>query len=274
MYSVNTVPLDNEQFGWHLLRRTQLLTGINKALVSVDVPGRHGVLRGIPAYKGAPSATLVIRTPGETLEDLYALFEKNGGSGFLSLTEDDSRVAVFELASIDAQGINAEDELVNVSVTVRFPTADWRATTLTDTGALSLSSPVTTHSVFPGISADITDAGIFLGGPFGNFELRDAGSGSWIKTASTPPIDAGYGLLYVGATGQAYLATQAAPWTPLADMSQYLTVSGGGGFRIAPTWDVDPSDRIAKLVLTVTNTSGVVFRARAFNAYALRNGGI
>jgi hypothetical protein len=272
MYSVNSVPLDNPTFGWSLLRRTQILTGVVKNLSSVSIPGRHGVLQGVPAFKDAPTSTLVIRTPGESLEALYALFEVNGGVGLLALTEDSTRAAVFELSSIDSQGINAEDELVNVSVTLRFPTADWRDTSLTTTSSASVTDPVQEFDLFAGISSDITDADIFVGGNFGNFELEDAGSGSWLKTIQTWPHVSNTGLLYVGATGQAFRATTAAPWTPTADMSGYVDVSGGGGFRITPTWASDPSDRIATLELTTTNQSGVTFRVRAYNAYAMRNG--
>lgn len=274
MYSINNIPLDNDAFGWSLLRRTQLLTPVSKALSSIDIPGRNGVLHGVPSFKSAPTATLVIRTPGESLESLYTVFEKNGGMGTLRLTDDDSRSVVFELMSIDPQGINHGDELVNVSVTIRFSTADWRATERTITAPATLPSPVSTFDILPGIGSDITDADIFIGGGFGNMELRDVNSGSWIKTTATWPTVANTGLLYVGATGQVYRANTAAPWTPTADMSQYVAVSGGGGFRISPTWVTDPSDRIAKLELTTTNQSGVTFRVRAFNAYALRNGGI
>lgn len=272
MYSVNDVPLDNEQYGWRLLRRTQILTGVTKNAPSITIPGRHGVLQGIPSFKGSPTSTLVIRTPGEGLEALYAVFEKNGGMGLLRLTDDTSRATVFELMSIDPQGINAEDELINVGVTIRYPTADWRDTARTTTDAATPSTPVSTFDVFPHIGSDISDGDIFIGGGFGNMELKDVGSGSWLKTVITWPFVADTGLLYVGATGQAFRATTAAPWTPTADMSNYVSVSGGGGFRITPTWQADPYDRIAKLELTTTNQSGVTFRARAFNSYALRNG--
>jgi hypothetical protein len=274
MYSINGQPLDNPTFGWTLLRRTQLLTGVTKNLSTVTVPGRNGAIQGIPAFKGVPSATLVIRTPDTGLEALYAVFEKNGGRGLMNLTEDTSRVAEFELASIDPQGINAEDELINVTVTIRFPTADWRDTAQTITAPATPGSPVSTFNVLAGIGSDIADGDIFIGGGFGNMELRDIGSGSWIKTVITWPTIAGTGLLYVGSTGQAYRANTATPWTPTADMSQYVTVSGGGGFRVTPTWTTNPSDRIAKVELTTTSQSGVTFRVRAFNAYALRNGGI
>lgn len=270
-YSVNGVALDNPAFGWSLLRRTQILTPISKRLASVVVPGRHGVIAGVPAFKNPPTATMVIRTPGEALEALYTLFEKNGGQGLLTLTDDSTRAAVFELSSIDPQGINHEDELVNVSVTLRFPTSDWRSTAYTTTSSMSVSSSVQEFDLFAGISADISDADIFVGGDFGNFEIEDSGSGSWIHTIKTWPHVSGTGLLYVGATGQAFRATTASPWVPTAEMSDYVDVSGGG-FRLTPTWDSDPSDTISTLELTTTSQSGVTFRVRGYNAFALRNG--
>lgn len=272
MYTVNEVDLDNTTFEWHLLRRTQILTPVNKTTTSVTVPGRHGVIPGIPAFKGVPSSTLVVRTPGWSLEHLYAVFEKNGGRGVLRLTDNDDRSAEFELQSIEPQGINAEDELVNVAITIRFPTADWRGTEEIITSSTSVTTPVQQFGLFSEISSDIADASIFIGGNFGNMELVDEGSGSWLKTILTWPHVASTGLLYVGATGQAFRATTASPWTPTADMSQYVDVSGGGGFRITPRWTSDPSDRIAHLDLTTTSQSGVTFRVRGYNSFALRNG--
>lgn len=274
MYTVNGLSLDNATFGWSLLRRSQPLTSINRVLNSVVVPGRNGVIQGIPAFKGPTTTTLVIRTPLTGLEALYALFENNGGSGLFGLEEDTSRVAVFELLSIDPQGINAEDELVNVTVGIRFPTADWRATSRTTTASATPGSPVESFTAFTGIGSDIADGDFFIGGDFGNFELKDVGSNSWLHSAITWPYVAGTGLLYVGATGQAFRANTASPWVPTADMSNYVDVSGGGGFRITPTWSTDPSDRIAELELTTTNQSGVTYLIRAYNAYSMRDGSV
>lgn len=215
---------------------------------------------------------LVVRTPGTSLEALYSLFTLNGGVGIYRLEDDTSRAAVFELVSIDPQGINAEDELINVTVTLRFPTATWRDTARTTMDSTTVTDPVQSFDVFAGIGSDISDVDVFIGGNFGNMELRDQGSGSWLKTITTWPYVASTGILFVGATGQAYRATTAAPWTPTADMSSYIDVSGGGGFRVSPVWDTDPSDRIATLELTTTNQSGVTFRVRAYNSYTLRNG--
>lgn len=274
MYSINGVPLDNDTYGWRLLRRSQPLTSTGRNLSSVTIPGRHGVLSGVPSFKTAPITTLVMNIPGDTLEILYSVLEKNGGKGRLELTDDPSRSTQIELSSIDPEGINARDELLTVTFTLRHPTADWRETARTTTDALTPPTPVSTFTLLPDISSDITDADIFIGGNFGNFELRDNGSGAWLKTIKTVPFVAGTGLLYVGSTGQAFRATTAAPWTPTADLSDYIDVSGGGGFRISPTWETSPSDRLASLQLTTTNQSGVTFRLRAFNAFALRNGEI
>lgn len=275
MYKVNGVALDDTSRGWYMLRRSQILNSVSKSLSAVSIPGRNGVLPGVPAFRGATTSMIVMRCPGTELENLYALFLQNGGTGLLELADDSSRVAVFELASIDPQGINAKDELVNVSITLRFPTAEWRDTTQTVSAPSSVTDPVETFDILPDISSDITDMDIFIGGNFGNFELEDVGSGSWLHSVLSWPYVAGTGLLYVGATGQAFRATTASPWVPVTDMSQYVDVSGGGGFRITPTLiGGDPSDRIAQLELTTTSQTSLTFGFRATNSYALRNGAV
>ena len=270
MYEINGVPLDNDPMGWRLLRRSQALTTVGRSLSNVVIPGRSGVLPGVPSFGTAPMTTLVIKTPLENLEALYSLFLRDSGQGTFSVEGDTSRVAVFEVSSIDPQGVGAGDEYVNVTVLIRFPSADWRGTDLVVEGPITPASGVHDLEIMAGISSPIVDGGVFIGGNFGNFSLRDEASGSWLKTVTTWPHVADTGLLYVGSTGQAFRATTAAPWTPTTDMSQYVTVSGGGGFRVTPTWDTDPSDRIAKLKLTTTNQSGVTFSFRALNAYAIR----
>lgn len=272
MYTVNEIPLDNETFGWTLMRGTQLLTTVTKDLSVIGVPGRRGLIRGVPSYNGAPVATIVIRTGKTGLEPLYSLFTANDGNGTLRLTADVDRITLFELASISAQGLIYEDELIDVSISLRFSTASWRDTTQTITASATPASPVHTFTLLPNIGADITDGDVFIGGNFGNFQLKDKGSGSWVKSVLTWPYVAGTGLLYVGATGEAFRANTATPWTPTATMSNYVDVSGGGGFRITPTWTTDPSVRIASLELTTTNQSGVTYRIRATNAYEVRNG--
>lgn len=274
MYVINGVELDNESHGWYMLRLSQPLTPLIKGLSNVAVPGRHGVLTGVPSFNEPSSNTIVLRCTDVGLESLYSLFTRNGGQGTLQLSDDLDRAIQFELASIEPQGINAEDELINVSVTVRYPTSMWRSTALTTLAPVTLTNPVTTHTMFPGISADVSDADFFISGNFGNFELRDEGSGSWVKTILPWPNVAGTGLLFVGATGQAFRAQTTNPWVPVADMSRVIDVSGGGGFRMTPTWVTDPSARLASLKLTTTNQSGVTFGARGFNSYAVRNGGI
>lgn len=273
MYTINSIPLDNETYGWSLLRRTQIISGYSKRLQNVEIPGRAGVLPGVPATRGAVSSTLVIRTPGMHVETLYSLFEQNGGVGYLELDDDPTRRATFELGSIESTGITAKDELVNVSVTIRIPTADWRDLTQTSVGPTSVTAPVQTFNLMTGISADIRDMDIVIGGAFGNFELKDLGSGSWLKTVKTWAFAGTNGLLYIGATGQAFRVANSAPWTPLEDVTDMIDVSGGGGFRMTPrTVSGNPSNRRAELQLTTTAQSGVTFRMRGYNAYIMRKG--
>lgn len=269
-YLINGHDLNNEALGWRLLRDSQVLGGVTKVLSNVTVPGRNGVIQGVPSRKGAPVVTMVVMTSGKSLEDLYALFEKNGGVGTFQRAGDTTRQAIFELASISSSGINASDGLIKVSIAIRFPSGDWRDTALTTTGPTTVTTPVQDFSVLAGISSDISDASFFLAGNWGNFQLTDLASGSWVKTIKTLSYTAGSGLLYVGTTGQAFRATTAAPWTPTSEVSDYIDVSGGGGFRITSSWTSDPASRSAALELTTTSQTSVALSVRTYNAYSLR----
>lgn len=270
MYSINGIPLDNTTYGWSLLRRSQMLTPAMKSLVTIDVPGRNGVIPGIRATSGAPMTTMVVRTPGTSLEVLYSVFQKDRGVGTLVVTADTSRYAVFELVSIEPEGINGADELINVTITIRLPYACWRASDIS-TQVMTPASPVhTDQTIFTGLSAEIEDPSFFLAGNFGNFEVRDNATGSWVKSAMTWPHVSGTGLLYVPSLSRAYRANVATPWTPGTGMSQYIDVSGNGGLRLSPTWFSDPTVRAASVTLTTTNQSGVSLTFRARNAYSIR----
>lgn len=275
MYTVNSLPLDNPTFGWRLMRRTQLITQITKKLTSIDIPSKPGVLSGVPAFRGPSTSVIVVRCAGAVVEPLYTLFTQNGGVGYIQLTDDPSRRALFELASIDSQGLTAFDDLVDVTITIRLPRAQWEDTALTTVGPVSVTTAVQTVEGFQGMTSEISAPDVFIDGDFANFTLTDFGSSSWLKTVKTFPNVAGTGLLYVGSTGQAFRANTTSPWDPTADMTDYIDVSGGGGFRLAPTLEnADPTATLVSLDLVTTAQSGVTIRVRGYKAYHMRNGSI
>lgn len=273
MYTVNGVQLDNTGYGWSFLRASTMLTGVTKNLSNTAVPGKNGVLSRIRAYRGAPSATIVIKTPGTALDNLYNLFNQNGGVGFLELTADTTRAALFEVQSIDSAGRTAADSTVVVTIVVRFPTADWRDVAETVIAPATVADSPHALTLLTGISAEISDMDVFVGGNFGTFTLTDS-QGSWLSTRGTWPYVASTGILYQGSTGRAFRATTAAPWTPGADMSGYIDFSSGGGFNITP----DPASGIdtphASLSLVTGARTSLTFGLRAYNAYLLRNGDV
>jgi hypothetical protein len=220
------------------------------------------------------TAVIVVKTPGVNLSRLYRLFSMNGGIGFLELTSDTSRAILFEVASFDSAGRTAEDETVVVTIAIRFPTADWRDVAQTVIAPSSITdSPHALH-LFEGIEAEIYDADVFVGGNFGTFTLTDAGSGAWLSTRVAWPYVSGTGVLYQGSSGRAFRATVAAPWTPGADMSSYIDVSGGGGFRITPDATEGIDDPYANLSLVTGSRTSLTFGLRAANAYLLRDGDV
>jgi hypothetical protein len=246
---------------------------VAKSLTNISVPGRPGVIPGVRADKTAPTVTLVVKTPGANLQTLYTVLNSNNGLGTLALEDDATRAATFELASITPSGRDAYDATVIVSFTLRFPTADWRDVSRTDSGSQNVSTAVQEFEVFDGITSDILDADIFVGGDFGDFEILDVNSGAWLHTTTSWTHTSGTGLLYVGSTGQVYRADASDPWTPTATIGGIVSASGGG-FRISPYWDSDPTDTTGLLELTTTDQSGVTFRVRGYNAYDLRDGSI
>jgi hypothetical protein len=214
-----------------------------------------------------------MRSTGDAIDALYALFYQNGGVGYLSLMDDPDRHALFELTSMDVQGIDAMDELNTVTIGLRFPTADWRSVDELIYTPTAVTDAIATFELYDGIGAEITDADIFVGGNFGNFELTDEGTGSWLKTIVTWPYVAGTGMLYVAGSGRAFRANVSAPWTPLSEMTSYVDQSGGGGFRISPApVGLDPFTRHASLELVTSSQASLTFGLRARNAYLVRNG--
>lgn len=272
MYTVNGVELDNETYGWSLLRASQMLTGVTKNLNSTTVPWRNGVIPKIPASRGGVTTVIVVKTSGTNLDRLYRLFSINGGVGTLELTADNTRYALFELASIDSAGRTAEDESVVVTITVRIPTADWRSVAETVVAPATVADSPHAFTLLPGISAEVFDADIFVGGNFGTFQLVDSSTGSWLATRVAWPYVSGTGLLYQGATGRAFRSLVSDPWTPGADMSGYIDVSGGGGFRITPDDTAGIDSPHASLSLTTGSRTSLTFGFRAYNAFLLRNG--
>lgn len=271
MYSINGVALDNEDFGWSVLRRSQPLTSVSSRGTDVRVPGRRGAL-SVPSDLEPPTTTFVVRTPGENLETLYALVLQP--NGVLSLTDDATRYAAYDQPSLSPEGINARDALVNVSITLRLFEAAWNDSSVTTGSSISITASPQTITLLPGISADVYDLDFFISGPFSTFTLTDS-SGAWLGTAKTWAGTGTDGLFYSGSLGRAFSSTTADPFNPGADVSDYLDTSGGKGFRITPYCvGGDPSNREGHLTLVTGGHSSVKARFRTRGAYALRNGDV
>ena len=268
MYSINGIPLDNTTYGWSLLRKgTNPFAGITRERTEVKVPGYDGYFMG-PSTRSEKIIVLRVKTPQAGLEPLMALVDTQ--SGVLSRTEDPSRVAAFELSSALPDGEFPEDHTVYLTITLIVPGGAWRDSAAVLTGPTTITGPSQVVSVLPGISAPVRDMDVYIRGVFGEFVLTDS-QGSSLRTTSAWSGSSGTGLLYVGATGQAFLANNAAPWTPVTDMSHKIDVSGGGGFKITPYLNPsDPSDRVGRLTLTTLTQTSVEFRTRARGAYAIQ----
>lgn len=263
-FSINGIALENSAYGWRTLRAgTTTKNGIAKTIQKVPVPGRSGYNPG-PTTWTEQTIIFTIRTPLTGLEALFALCDQ---ASVLGRTDDATKVAYCELVSAIASSDSPMDSSQDVTITLSLYQGVWRDASLVSVGPVSITTPVQVLDMLSGISAPIFDPMIFIRGVFGQFTLQDNG-GSTLKTTRAWPGDSSHGLLFVGSTNQAFWAAESSPWTPIQDMSQYIDVSGNGGFRLTPKFiSGNPSNREVELTLTTLTQTSVTARVKAASAY-------
>lgn len=226
-----------------------------------------------PGYKPGPHTfteqmvVFTVRTPRARLEELLALVDS---ATILTRTADPTKQAFIETASASPSGDEPLDGAFDVTITLIIFDGVWRDTDLSEIGPTAVTTPVQAFTMLSGIGAPVFDADIFLRGVFGEFTLKDGG-GSHLKTTRAWSLGASdKGLLWIGSTKQAFLANESAPWTPVADASQYVDVSGNGGFRLTPRLvGGDPKVRRVELELTTLTQTSTTLRVRAKRAYRM-----
>lgn len=266
-YSINGVPLQNDAYGWKILREgTQTNAGMTNTLSKVPVPGR-------PGYNPAPSTyteqliIFAIRTPRTGLEALLTLA---AAATSLTRTDDPTKEMYVELASALTSGDAPMDSMFDVTISLSGYQGVYRDVTSTITGPTVISTPTATLDVFAAMSAPIFEADIFMRGQFGQFVITDAG-GSVLKTISTPPGQLSTnGILWLGASQQAFVANESSPFTPLTDASAYVDQSANGGFRIMPQMvSGNPTVRKGTLTITTLTQTSTTIRVRGKAAYRM-----
>jgi hypothetical protein len=265
-YSINGIALHDQSRGWRILRDgTNTQGGVTKTLGKVPSPGR-------PGYTPAPSTyteqayIFVVRTTRAGLEPLLALC---AAATTLSRTDDPTKEAYVELASALPAGDAPMDAMFDVTITLVAYEGVWRDVTAVTVGPTTIASPTQTLTMLNGLSAPVFDAQVFIRGVFGEFTLTDSG-GSFLKTTRAWPGTSTTGLLFVGTTNQAFLANESSPWTPVSDMTQYIDVSGNGGFRLTSQLvSGNPANRQVSLSLTTLTQTSTTFRLQAKRAYRM-----
>lgn len=271
MYSINGVALNDPTKGWVVLRKgTRAVSGVTKQITKVNVPGYDGYFRA-PSTRNEQVLVFNVKTPLDRAEELLALLD----SPSLSVQKDGdaTREAFAELVSAIPDGEYPKDSIIYITVTLNVYGAAWSDVTATITGPVTVTDPVQQITLLEGISAPVRDMDVFLSGVFGQFQLVDS-AGSWLKSTAAWPGSAGTGMLYIGSTGQTFVANVASPWTPVSDAGHLVDVSGGGGFKITPELAVgDPTTRRGHLTLTTLTQTSTTIRVRAKNAYSMQYGG-
>lgn len=267
MYSINGVSIHEGHTGWRILREgTNTQGGITNQLAKVPTPGR-------PGYRVAPYTfteqilIFKVRTPRERLDELLVLL---ADAHTLTRTADPTKAARVVLQSAIPDSQAPFDAVQDVTVTLSVYEGVWRDVDEVIFGAANITTPTQDFQLLSGLSAPIFDMDIFIRGVFGEFTLVDSG-GSWLKTTRAwSGGSSSNGMLYVGSTGEAFLAAESNPWVPVSPRSQFIDVSANGGFRLTPkSVSGNPADRRVELSLTTLTQTSTTLRVRAKRRYRM-----
>lgn len=270
MYSINGIALHDQTRGWRILREgTNTQGGITNTIGKVSSPGR-------PGYSPAPSTfteQIVVFNMRVTRAGLEPLLMLCSAATTLTRTDDPTKVAYVELTSAIPSSDAPLDALFDVTVSLSAYQGLWRDVSF-PSGAdgvspISITTPVQAITAMSDLSGPVFDGSLFLRGVFGQFTLTDSG-GSSLKTTQAWPGSSSTGLLFLGTTNQAFLANESDPFTPVSDASQYIDVSGNGGFRMTPKMvSGNPAVRRVELSLTTLSQTSTTLRLKAKRAYRM-----
>lgn len=266
IYALNGIPLHDSSRGWRTLRAgTNTQGGFAKSIPKVSVPGMNGYRPG-PSTTGEQLLVFVVRTTREGLEPLLALAD---AATTLTRVGDTTKEAYVVTAGAVPSGESPLDASFDVTITLSVYEGVWRDTDAVVVGPTTVATPTQTFNILDDLSAPISDMDIFLRGVFGEFTLTDSG-GSWLKTNSAWAGSSGTGILFIGSTGQAFLANESSPWVPVSDVSGQVDVSGNGGFEFTPKRvSGNPADRRVELSLTTLTQTSTTLRVRGKRAYRM-----
>lgn len=266
IYSLNGINLHDASRGWRVLRSgTNTQGGVNKSVPKVAALGQDGYSPA-PTTTGEQIVVFVVRTTRAGLEPLLALAE---AATYIRRSDDATKEAYVQLNSAIVSGEKPLDADFEVSITLSIYQGMWRDVDAVIDGPTTISTPSQVFQMLSGIAAPIRDMDVFIRGVFGQFTLTDS-NGSWLKTTSAWAGSGTTGLLYMGSTGQAFLANESSPWTPVTDMSHKIDVSGNGGFRLTPKMvSGNPAVRLVELTLTTLTQTSTTLRVRAKRAYRM-----
>ena len=258
MYELNGVALDNAAKGWILQKGTRPYTGTSRAVESLRVPGRDGVVAGLSLDRDPVVVPIRVGMVPASVREFMALVD---AAHTLSKASESVSTAV-EVVSAEPEYPYAEP-WVEVALILRIPSGVWRSDTETTSSAVSIGSASVGVAVLSGLSVPVQDAIVRVKGSITGLRVTDS-SGSWFEYP--PNIPSTSYLRFHSDTGEAYVTTSDT-WTGGTDVSGVIDFNGPRGrFEITPSF-TDPAVRVGGLTVTSSARSGASVQVRGRAAY-------
>lgn len=254
------VALDDPAGRWTLNSDSRVRMPPPVVVNDVALPGRHGVLPGLPVAGPGGSVLafdLVASGYDQLLANHHALLAFCGPRpGLRTLVDGDYRALVQYVSATELEVV-AGDTNARVAVTFSIPSGFWQdaATTTVDLGG---TDGTKTPAALQGGTAPIVDP-VFVvegGGAGTDITITDTLTGTWVRWNGDAPD--GQSVRFNPHTATAKLASNSDPWSgdsDTANVQGYLTI-GPGQFQLSP--DVS---------FTVTHAGSRPVQVRARRAY-------
>lgn len=269
MFSLNGVPLDNDDLGWSLQVGSHTVVELRAILADVAMPGVDGVAWLAGVNLDASMLPLRMRVESAGVEAFNALLKQSP----LTLTRSDRSGVECRVELASTRVIDDQPALgwALIEVTLRSTSVYWRDT---DASTSSLTAfPTDEGSVgvtglWSGLSGPVQDAIVRVRGPVAGCRVTDSG-GSWV---AFPTVEAGTYLRFEAEPRRAFV-TGTDTWTGGTEVSGSVDYDGPrGGFEVAPYFvNGDPSAREGRVTATrdTPYSSGAAVEVRGRGAYLI-----
>lgn len=221
MFSINSTPLDNDQYHWSVQSATKPYMGYTRRSIDLVRGDKSGNVM-VPTSEDSPILSLVIRTPQAFLDTLMLLFGeqfhtigytssdgRNGGQRYttgevMSMTPEAVDNYAENLNPLDLRWNSRGAAWVDLTVAIRLNNLYWKDGDWTVEQFQINNGNTYTFDLCRGATAPVRDLYFKMEGPFSRFWIEDNVGNSYFKYDGEDNFTGNYAMMFRASDGRAF----------------------------------------------------------------------